>query len=82
MIKGIEFDVKSLNDFEYNWNCTKYYTSIIDTVEARQFLINILENWENVNNDTKTIWLDLIVLKIIINLFNQVFVVPIINQKI
>lgn len=60
MIKGIEFDVKSLNDFEYNWNCTKYYTSIIDTVEARQFLINILENWENVNNDTKTIWLDLI----------------------
>lgn len=53
MIKGIEFDVNSLKDFEYNWNCTKYYTSIIDTVEARQFLINILENWENVNNDTK-----------------------------
>ena len=60
MIKGIEFDVKSLKDFEYNWNCTKYYTSIIDTVEARRFLINILENWEKVNNDTKTIWLDLI----------------------
>lgn len=60
MIKDIEFDVKSLKDFEYNWNCTKYYTSIIDTVKARQFLINILENWEKVNNDIKTIWLDLI----------------------
>ena len=49
MIKDIEFDVKSLKDFEYNWNCTKYYTSIIDTVKARQFLINILEIIMTVN---------------------------------
>ena len=60
MNKDVEFNVNYLEDFEYNWNCTKYYTSIIDTADARKFLINILENWDEVNNDAKSIWLDLI----------------------
>lgn len=60
MNEGVEFNVNSLKYFEYNWNCTKYYTSTIDTADAREFLINILENWDQVNNDAKSIWLDLI----------------------
>ncbi len=60
MNKDVKFNVNYLKDFEYNWNCTKYYTSIIDTADARKFLINILENWDEVNNDAKSIWLDLI----------------------
>lgn len=60
MNKDVEFNINYLKDFEYNWNCTKYYTSVIDTAVARKFLINILENWDEVNNDAKSIWLDLI----------------------
>lgn len=60
MIQKKEFDIKCLSDFEYNWDCAKYYTSIIDSSEARSFLINILENWEYVNEESKSIWLDLI----------------------
>ena len=60
MIQKKEFDIKCLSDFEYNWDCAKYYTSIIDSSEARIFLINILENWECVNEESKSIWLDLI----------------------
>ncbi len=41
MNEGVEFNVNSLKYFEYNWNCTKYYTSTIDTADAREFLINI-----------------------------------------
>ena len=54
------FEKEDLRDFEYNWNRAKYYTSIIDSFEARTFLINILENWEYVNDESKIIWLDLI----------------------
>lgn len=60
MNTNFEFNAKFLNDFEYNWKCTKYYSSIIDTVDARKFLINILESWDQVNKDAKSIWLDLI----------------------
>ncbi len=60
MIQKKEFESKRLSDFEYNWDCAKYYTSIIDSSEARIFLINILENWEYVNEESKSIWLDLI----------------------
>lgn len=56
----VEFNVNFLKDFEYNWECAKYCTSIIDTSEARTFLINVLENWEQVNDDIKPIWLDLV----------------------
>lgn len=60
MNTNFEFNANFLNDFEYNWKCTKYYSSIIDTVDARKFLINILESWDQVNKDAKSIWLDLI----------------------
>lgn len=60
MNTNFEFNAKFLNDFEYNWKCTKYYSSIIDTVDARKFLINILDSWDQVNKDAKSIWLDLI----------------------
>ena len=56
----MEFNIKYLKNFEYNWKCTKYYSSIIDTTEARKFLINVLENWDKVNNEAKLIWLDLV----------------------
>lgn len=56
----VKFNADYLKDFEYNWNCTKYYTSIIDKTDARKFLINVLENWDQVNDDAKSIWLDLI----------------------
>lgn len=60
MNDSIEFNANYLKDFEYNWKCTKYCTSIIDKTDARKFLINVLENWDQVNNDAKPIWLDLI----------------------
>lgn len=56
----MEFNIKYLKNFEYNWKCTKYYSSVIDTTEARKFLIKILENWDRVNNEAKLIWLDLV----------------------
>lgn len=56
----MEFNIKYLKNFEYNWKCTKYYSSVIDTTEARKILINILENWDKVNNEAKLIWLDLV----------------------
>ena len=60
MNDSVKFNADYLKDFEYNWNCTKYYTSIIDKTDARKFLINVLENWDQVNDDAKSIWLDLI----------------------
>lgn len=60
MNEVMEFNIKYLKNFEYNWKCTKYYSSVIDTTEARKFLINILENWDKVNNEAKLIWLDLV----------------------
>ena len=60
MKDNIVLNVDSFKLFEYNWVCAKYYSSIIDTSEAREFLINILENWDQVNEATKSIWLDLI----------------------
>lgn len=60
MNDSVKFNAEYLKDFEYNWNCTKYYTSIIDKTDARKFLINVLENWDQVNDDAKSIWLDLI----------------------
>lgn len=60
MKDNIVLNVDSLKLFDYNWTCAKYYSSIIDTSEAREFLINILENWDQVNEATKSIWLDLI----------------------
>ncbi|KXB92817.1 DEAD/DEAH box helicase [Megasphaera hutchinsoni] len=60
MNDSVKFNADYLKDFEYNWNCTKYYSSVIDTTEARKFLINVLENWDKVNNEAKLIWLDLV----------------------
>ena len=60
MNEKVEFSSALLKDYEYNWKCTKYFSSIIDTPKAREFLINILENWNLVNEDAKSIWLDLI----------------------
>lgn len=60
MNDSVKFNADYLKYFEYNWICTKYYTSIIDKADARKFLINVLENWDQVNDDAKSIWLDLI----------------------
>ena len=60
MTESFEFNANYLENFDYNWSCTKYYSSIIDTADARTFLINVLENWDRVNGEAKSIWLDLI----------------------
>ncbi len=60
MIIDKGFDYNSLDEFEYNWSLTKKLCPIIETSEARKTLIDILEVWDNVNEDAKPIWLDLI----------------------
>lgn len=49
-----------LKNFEDNWSLVKYISGIIDTSEAREYIIHILDIWESVNKDSKPIWIDLI----------------------
>lgn len=53
-------NLKTLEDFEENWKITKYLTSIIDSDSAREIVIHILDIWDQVNENAKPIWLDLI----------------------
>jgi late competence protein required for DNA uptake (superfamily II DNA/RNA helicase) len=56
-------DVLKLSEilnFDENWNLTKFVSSIIDTSDARQIIIHILDIWSKVNVDAKPIWIDLI----------------------
>lgn len=47
-------------DFDDNWDLAKYTSSIIDTSIGRQVIIHILDIWEDINTDAKSIWLDLV----------------------
>ncbi|MFL2121854.1 DEAD/DEAH box helicase [Marinilactibacillus psychrotolerans] len=49
-----------LKSFDDNWNLTKKVTSIVDSSEGRKIIIHILDIWNNVNDDAKQIWLDII----------------------
>ena len=63
MNKSIVKDIlrlEELRTFEDNWKLTKEISSIVDTAEGRQIIIHILDIWNNVNEDAKQIWLDLI----------------------
>lgn len=53
-------ELTELQDFNENWNLTKFVSSIIDTSDARQIIIHILDIWNRVNTDAKPIWIDLI----------------------
>jgi len=49
-----------LKNYEENFELIKYISSIIDTSDARKVIIHILDIWENVNNNAKEMWIDLI----------------------
>lgn len=49
-----------LEDYDENWRLIKEVSSIVDSIEGRKIIIHILDIWDNVNNDAKQIWLDLI----------------------
>lgn len=53
-------DTATYEDFNDNWNLTKYVSSIIDSSIAREIIIHILDIWDKVNDQIKPIWLDLI----------------------
>ncbi|MFT8883405.1 MAG: DEAD/DEAH box helicase [Liquorilactobacillus hordei] len=53
-------ELSELQNFDENWNLTKYVSSIIDTSDARQIIIHMLDIWNKVNTDAKPIWIDLI----------------------
>lgn len=48
------------NDFNDNFELIKEVSNIVDTDIARKVLIHVLDIWENVNENAKVIWLDLI----------------------
>lgn len=49
-----------LKNYEENFELIKYISSIVDTSDARKVIIHILDIWENVNNNAKEMWIDLI----------------------
>lgn len=49
-----------LLDLEESWDLIKYVSHIVDSREGRKILIHILDIWDNVNANTKSIWLDLV----------------------
>ncbi|MCM3063796.1 DEAD/DEAH box helicase [Bacillus altitudinis] len=53
-------ELSELQNFDDNWNLTKFVSSVIDTSDARQIIIHILDIWNEVNTDAKPIWIDLI----------------------
>ena len=53
-------ELSELQNFDENWNLTKFVSSIVDTSDARQIIIHILDIWSKVNTDAKPIWMDLI----------------------
>lgn len=52
--------IKNLEKLEESFNLAKYVSSRVDTEEARIILIHILEIWNQVNDQTKGIWISLI----------------------
>ena len=49
-----------LSSFDDNFKLTKYVSSIIDTTEGREILIDILDKFDEVNIQAKIIWNDLL----------------------
>lgn len=49
-----------LRDFDENFTLIKYVSSKVDEAEARKIIIHVLEIWDNVNDNAKEIWIDLV----------------------
>ena len=49
-----------LRDFDENFTLIKYVSSKVDEAEARKIIIHILDIWENVNDNAKEIWIELV----------------------
>lgn len=52
--------IKKLESIEESFNLAKYVSSRVDDEEARRIIIHVLEIWDNVNTQSKSIWMDLI----------------------
>lgn len=53
-------EIGELESIEDSFNLAKYVSSRVDEEEARRIIIHVLEIWDNVNIQSKAIWLDLI----------------------
>lgn len=53
-------NITQLQNFDDNWNLTKYVASVIDEPIGREIIIHILDIWSFVNESAKPIWLDLV----------------------
>ena len=47
--------------FDKNFELIKSLSSIIDQSDARKIIIHILDIWNNVNPQSKEMWIDLII---------------------
>ncbi|EGO2681484.1 DEAD/DEAH box helicase [Enterococcus faecalis] len=52
--------IKKLESIEDSFKLAKYVSSRVDDEEARRIIIHVLEIWDNVNAQSKSIWMDLI----------------------
>ncbi|MDT2862677.1 hypothetical protein P7H66_08030 [Lactococcus lactis] len=50
----------NLADYNDSFNLATYTSSVIDVKEGREIVIYVLEFWNEVNENTHEIWLDLI----------------------
>lgn len=50
----------NLFDLQENWDLIKYVSNVVDSGKGRKIIIHILDIWDNINDDTKSIWLELI----------------------
>ncbi|MBC2078769.1 helicase [Listeria booriae] len=51
---------KSLEVFEESFDIAKYVSSVVDKEEGRKIIIHVLDIWNNVHEETKSIWRNLI----------------------
>lgn len=52
--------INKLESIEDSFKLAKYVSSKVDDDEARRIIIHVLEIWDNVNAQSKSIWMDLI----------------------
>ena len=59
---NIEYILKcqEFKNFDENFELIKELSSIIDQSDARKIIIHILDIWDNINSQSKEMWIDLI----------------------
>lgn len=58
----MNIDLENLNieDFDFSFDLAKYTSSVVDTAQGREIIIEVLDNWSRLNENTQNIWLDLV----------------------